>query len=422
MLSILRLRRTTTPHPSDPAVFTLPAVPVATALAPSMPKRLRAVIGVSVTAVSVLTVLATRVDNASAGLPSGAGMVLNAPIVDVASTPDGKGYWEGASDGGVFSFGDAGFYGSTGSQHLNKPIVGMAATPDGKGYWEVATDGGIFAFGDAGFFGSTGGDLLNQPIVGMTPTPDGGGYWIVASDGGTFAFGDARYLGSATNLSPFSPIVGVASTSDGLGYWEAAADGAVFSFGDASYAGGANPGQPVVGISASGPGYRLVAADGGVFDFGGAVYDGSYGGHHLNRPMIGMASTTAGYLTVASDGGIFTFGSSGFYGSLGGSTVGSPAASVAGATGDGVTNFQRAAWDRVNMCEEGGVWNVNGPVYSGGLGFSHANWNQFNTFGYPANAANATPEQQIRVAVAFAVRYWGNPNAAPDQNGCSGGY
>ena len=35
------------------------------------------------------------------------------------------------------------------ASHLNRPIVGMAATPDGKGYWLVASDGGIFAFGDA---------------------------------------------------------------------------------------------------------------------------------------------------------------------------------------------------------------------------------------------------------------------------------
>jgi hypothetical protein len=41
--------------------------------------------------------------------------------------------------------GDATFYGSTGGLALNKPIVGMAATPDDKGYWEVASDGGIFA-------------------------------------------------------------------------------------------------------------------------------------------------------------------------------------------------------------------------------------------------------------------------------------
>ena len=136
--------------------------------------------------------------------------------------------------------------------------------------------------------------------------------------------------------------------------------------------------------------------------------------------MIGISSTTGGYLTVASDGGIFTYGSAGFFGSLAGSTVYSPPSAAVNVGADGVTDFQRQAWFRVNMCEEGGLWNVNGPVYSGGLGFSHANWAQFNTFGYPANAAYATPEQQIRVAVAFAVRYWGNPNAAPDQHGCSG--
>jgi hypothetical protein len=49
------------------------------------------------------------------------------------------------------------FHGSTGGIHLNQPIVGMAATPDGHGYWLVASDGGIFAFGDATFEGSTGG-------------------------------------------------------------------------------------------------------------------------------------------------------------------------------------------------------------------------------------------------------------------------
>ena len=32
----------------------------------------------------------------------------------------------------------------------------MAATPDGRGYWLVASDGGIFTFGDAPFYGSTG--------------------------------------------------------------------------------------------------------------------------------------------------------------------------------------------------------------------------------------------------------------------------
>src|SRR5664280_783547 len=35
---------------------------------------------------------------------------------------------------------------------LNKPIVGMASTPDGGGYWLVASDGGVFAFGNAPFY------------------------------------------------------------------------------------------------------------------------------------------------------------------------------------------------------------------------------------------------------------------------------
>ena len=67
--------------------------------------------------------------------------------------PSGRAYLQVASDGGAFTFGGAGFFGSQGGKALNKPIVGIAATPDGKGYWEVASDGGIFTFGDAGFFG-----------------------------------------------------------------------------------------------------------------------------------------------------------------------------------------------------------------------------------------------------------------------------
>ena len=77
-------------------------------------------------------------------------------------------YWLVASDVGIFSFGGAPFYGSTGAIALNKPIVGMAATPDGRGYWLVASDGGIFSYGDAPFYGSTGSIHLNAPIVGMS--------------------------------------------------------------------------------------------------------------------------------------------------------------------------------------------------------------------------------------------------------------
>ena len=35
------------------------------------------------------------------------------------------------------------------------------------GYWLVASDGGVFSFGDANFHGSTGALRLNSPIVAM---------------------------------------------------------------------------------------------------------------------------------------------------------------------------------------------------------------------------------------------------------------
>jgi hypothetical protein len=113
--------------------------------------------------------------------PYGAPTQVNQPIVGMSSTPDGHGYWLVAADGGIFTFGDAGFYGSTGNIALNQPIVGMSSTPDGHGYWLVAADGGIFTFGDAGFYGSTGGGPATQPTIGMASTPDGNGYWTATS-------------------------------------------------------------------------------------------------------------------------------------------------------------------------------------------------------------------------------------------------
>ena len=133
------------------------------------------------------------------------------PPVPPLPPPCTPGYWLAASDGGIFSYGNARFFGSTGAIALNRPIVGMAVTPDGGGYWLVASDGGIFAFGDARFFGSTGAMLLNRPIVALASTADGSGYWLVGSDGGIFAFGDARFDGSAGAVLLNRPIVGMSA-------------------------------------------------------------------------------------------------------------------------------------------------------------------------------------------------------------------
>jgi hypothetical protein len=120
------------------------------------------------------------------GSPALSGVKLSKPIVGMAATPDGQGYWLVASDGGIFTYGDAAFYGSTGDIHLNQPIVGMAATPDGQGYWLVASDGGIFTYGDAAFYGSLGGG--SSRVLGIIVSPPLAGYGLVATNGSANTF------------------------------------------------------------------------------------------------------------------------------------------------------------------------------------------------------------------------------------------
>ncbi len=232
---------------------------------------------------------------------------LAAPIVGMASTPDGKGYWLVASDGGVFAFGDAGFFGSAGGLHLAAPIVGMASTPDGKGYWLVASDGGIFTYGDAGYFGSAGqlnpgatpggtnSVHLAAPIVGMESTPDGAGYWLVASDGGVFAFGNAGFFGSVGIAG--TRVVSMSTTSDGKGYWLLDAAGSVHPFGDAAFLGATGSPSSVLatvpgGSGSSGTGsqdYLIAGPTGAVVTFGAASYQGDAVGTPLAAPIVGLA-------------------------------------------------------------------------------------------------------------------------------------
>jgi hypothetical protein len=263
---------------------------------------------------------------------------LNPGVTSSSPAASGPvGYRMVATDGGIFTFGAAGFYGSAGATRLNQPIVTMAGTPSGKGYWLVASDGGIFTFGDAAFYGSTGAIKLNKPIVGMAATPSGKGYWLVASDGGIFSFGDAAFYGSTGAMKLNKPIVGMAATPSGKGYWLVASDGGMFTFGDAAFFGSTGAiklNQPIVGMSPTrtGRGYWLVASDGGMFTFGDAVFRGSTGATPLNRPIVGMtpSRTGRGYWLVASDGGVFAFGDATFLGSAGALKLTQPIVAVSG--------------------------------------------------------------------------------------------
>jgi peptidoglycan hydrolase-like protein with peptidoglycan-binding domain len=250
--------------------------------------------------------------------------VLGAVALPLAVPAEPAGAATG-SDDTVFTFGAAGFYGSTSGKRLNSPLVGIANTPDGKGYWLVAADGGVFSYGTARFFGSTGNIRLAQPIVGMASTPGGRGYWLVAADGGVFSFGTARFHGSTGGMRLNRPIIGMTATPDGHGYWLYAADGGIFSFGTAKFYGSTGAmrlNAPIVGMAAAkrGTGYWLVGADGGIFSFGSAGFYGSTGNIRLDKPMVSMAATASGhgYWTAAEDGGVFTFGDARFRGSAAG--------------------------------------------------------------------------------------------------------
>ena len=80
-------------------------------------------------------------------------MVLNAPIVGMATTRDGKGYWLVAADGGIFTFGDANFYGSAVGADLPDAAVGMVASPDGEDSSSLTENGVVLPYGDAQAFG-----------------------------------------------------------------------------------------------------------------------------------------------------------------------------------------------------------------------------------------------------------------------------
>ncbi|MHB8343885.1 MAG: SpoIID/LytB domain-containing protein [Ferrimicrobium sp.] len=209
----------------------------------------------------------------------------------IASTDGGVAVGGGAANlGSTYTYGITGL---SGSRPLNAPIVGIASTPGGGGYWMVAADGGVFNFGDAGFFGSTGGQYLASPVVGIASTPDGRGYWLVQANGGVIPFGDAQGYGSLVGLRLNKPVVGIVATADGRGYWMVAADGGVFNFGDAGFygsLGGSRISSPAISLipGPNGDGYSVALADGQIVGFGNGV----------SAPSLGAATTGHGYPVV----------------------------------------------------------------------------------------------------------------------------
>ena len=281
-----------------------------------------------------LTTTSTTPPPATAAPPPTTAPPATTPPAPRAPASTAPGYWEVASDGGIFSFGNAAFYGSMGGTRLNAPVVGMAADPATGGYWEVASDGGVFSF-HAPFYGSMGATKLNQPVVAMAATPDGKGYWLVAADGGVFSFGDAAFYGSAGASPPSQPVDGIAATPSGHGYWLLTRGGTVLRFGDAgSYSVASGPiSTPTVALAATpdGQGFWLASSNGSVATAGDARSYGSASSYNLYKPVVSMAATQdgKGYWETAGDGGVFSFGDAAYLGSMGGKPLNAPVVGMA---------------------------------------------------------------------------------------------
>ena len=253
------------------------------------------------------------------------------------------GYILVASDGGIFTFGDAQFEGSLPGLGVRvNNIRAMLPSSDYHGYGLLGSDGGAFAFGDYPFTGSAVQNGIGATdLVGVAITQQGGhgvGGLLAGADGGVFTIAGAQFEGSLPGVGiHVTNIVGIVATADNQGYWLAGVgrrhlrlrrcpvlrpaavglesggrnrrhldgrgdlvveqNGAVVAFGDApSYGGLPDFHVAVNNIVAlvptpTGKGYWLIGSDGGVFTFGDAPFHGSLGSLRLAQPIVGAVST-----------------------------------------------------------------------------------------------------------------------------------
>jgi len=160
--------------------------------------------------------------------------------VAVVATPSGAASWVAFTNGRVWPYGsDAAFFGDASGRSLKAPIVGMAATPSGQGYWLAAV-------------GRRRLRLWRRPLPGERrrppPEPPGGGDGGDTQRPGVLA-GRVRRWGLLLRRRPVlrqhrRHPVGPADRGHGRhavgkGYWFVASDGGVFSYGDARFAGSA---------------------------------------------------------------------------------------------------------------------------------------------------------------------------------------
>jgi cellulose synthase/poly-beta-1,6-N-acetylglucosamine synthase-like glycosyltransferase len=173
---------------------------VGVGVAVAMAALVGAVVAASVTAPGELLAggTALRVKTAARvdALPAGAPAVAP-PFVEVTGAPDG-GWLEVTANGMVWAGGGANYFGDL-QRRPNAPpiaasnIVQVRPTADGFGYWVVGSDGSVYSFGDAAFFGSLPGlGVHMSDVVGLIPFSSGDGYELVSAVEQTWKFGHGK--------------------------------------------------------------------------------------------------------------------------------------------------------------------------------------------------------------------------------------
>ena len=131
-------------------------------------------------------------------------------------TASGNGYWLFARDGGIFTFGDAKFYGSLGGSASTADRLD-AAHADRQRLLDARLRRSIYAFGDAAYSAASAVARNYGGARRLLVTPTGNGYWIATANGSVIPFGDARRLGFPALLvgSPVALMLEPVTRTDG---------------------------------------------------------------------------------------------------------------------------------------------------------------------------------------------------------------
>ena len=212
------------------------------------------------------------------------------PIVGVATSPGGGGYWLVSKDGKVFARGSAAYEGELGSGVTD--IVSIAGTEDGLGYWLVSAKGQVYPFGDAVSQGQVPSSSHVGDVVGIGAYPSGG-YLLVTKTGKVYAFG-APSLGGAPSTHSGS-IRGIVAAPTGTGYLIFTTTGEVFRMGTGlPLARGAIKGVTDIrglALTPDDDGYWLVAKSGATYLRGDAIKFGKPSGLKAHGAVVGIAAT-----------------------------------------------------------------------------------------------------------------------------------